>query len=56
MVNYPIFLINYHILYFQMYYQYLFFLQKIPEQCIEFVLNSAILGIEVLIETIVSEF
>ena len=34
-VNYPIFLINYHILYFQMYYQYLFFLSKyIPEQCI----------------------
>ena len=30
MVNYPIFLINDHILYFQMYYQYLFFLQKNP--------------------------
>ena len=27
LVNYPIFLINYHILYFQMYYQY-FFLEK----------------------------
>ena len=30
MINYPIFLINYHILYFQMYYQYLFFSKKYP--------------------------
>ena len=30
MVNYPIFPINYHNLYFQMYFQYLFFLQKYP--------------------------
>ena len=30
MVNYPIFLLNYLILYFQMYFQYLFFLQKYP--------------------------
>ena len=29
-VNYPIFPINYHILYFQMYFQYLSFLQKHP--------------------------
>ena len=30
MVNYPIFPINDHIFYFQMYYQYLFFLPKYP--------------------------
>ena len=28
MVNYPIFSLNYHILYFHMYFQYLYFLQK----------------------------
>ena len=31
MVNYPTFLINYHILNFQMYYQYLFYLLEYPK-------------------------
>ena len=56
MVYYPIFLINYHILYFQIYYQYLFSLQKYPNNVSKKIQNSAIFGIEVLIETIVSEF
>ena len=56
MVNYPTFLINYHILNFQMYYQYLSFLRKYPNNVSEKNYNSAIFGIEVLIETNVSEF
>ena len=55
-VNYPTFLINYHILNFQMYYQYLYFLPKYPNTVSKKKLNSAIYGIEVLIETNVSEF
>ena len=35
MVNYPIFLIDYHILYFQMYYQYIFFLPKYPNNILK---------------------
>ena len=56
MVNYPISLVNYHILYFQMYYQYLFFLSKYPNNVSKKEKNSAIFGTEFLIETIVSKF
>ena len=55
MVNYPIFPLHDPILYLQMYYQYLFILQKYPNNVSILFKNSAILGIEVLIETIVSE-
>ena len=53
-VNYPTFLINYHILNFQVYYQYLFYLLDFQKNASIFL--SASFGIEVLIETIVSEF
>ena len=56
MVNYPTFLINDHILNFQMYYQYLFFLPKYPNNVSKKNQNSAIFGIEVLIEMTVSDF
>ena len=55
MVNYPTFFINYHILNFQMYYQYFIFFIEYPKNASNFFL-SAICGIEFLIETIVSDF
>ena len=55
MVNYPSFLINYPIINFQMYYQNLFLFLEYPKNASGVFLSESF-GIEVLIETIVSEF
>ena len=44
MVNYPVFLINYHILYFQMYYRYLFPLQKYPQKGVRVIYPNSLVN------------